>query len=125
MRVAICAAVVRYNKILLVQKKTSWILPGGKPEPGEGPLECLYREIDEELPGTKIIEPRYYNNFIGKTPHTGDQLEARVYLAKIDGEPGKPTREIRSREWVRLPTDYSLSDLTNKILNGLVADKYL
>lgn len=35
MRIAIGAAIINDGKILLVRKKQSWILPGGKPEQKE------------------------------------------------------------------------------------------
>jgi len=52
MRIAIGAAIIEDGKILLVRKRQSWILPGGKPEPKESDIECLCREVSEELSGT-------------------------------------------------------------------------
>jgi ADP-ribose pyrophosphatase YjhB (NUDIX family) len=40
------------GRILLLKdnkKKPSWILPGGKPKKNEHPVECMVREIQEEL----------------------------------------------------------------------------
>lgn len=39
------------GRVLTVRKRgtASYMLPGGKPEPGESPLGCALREIDEEL----------------------------------------------------------------------------
>ena len=48
----IAAAVVDSRGLLLVSKRAApgvYYLPGGKPEPGEAPLECLERELAEEL----------------------------------------------------------------------------
>ena len=44
-------AIVDANHLLLVRKRNSsfYILPGGKPEPGEDDIAALCREIDEEL----------------------------------------------------------------------------
>ena len=86
MRIAINVAIIQENKLLLVRKKSTWILPGGKPEIGENDLECLCREIDEELSGTKIKDISYYKQFEGKTPHKGDILRVKVYFANIDGQ---------------------------------------
>jgi len=43
--------VIKRNKLLLAysNNKKAWYLPGGKVDPGETSLECLLREIKEEL----------------------------------------------------------------------------
>ena len=38
MRTVINAAIIQDKKILLVKKKETWILPGGKPDGGESDL---------------------------------------------------------------------------------------
>ena len=86
MRTAINAAIIKDKKLLLVRKKNTWILPGGKPESGENDLECLTREINEELSGTKIKDISFYREFKGKTPHKRDIINAKVYFAKLDGK---------------------------------------
>ena len=45
MNKAIRLVVIEDKKLLLVRKRDSWILPGGKPNEDEGGLECLLREI--------------------------------------------------------------------------------
>lgn len=39
------------GRVLTVRKRgtASYMLPGGKPEPGESALDCALREVDEEL----------------------------------------------------------------------------
>lgn len=39
------------GRVLTVRKRgtAAYMLPGGKPEPGESPIECALREVDEEL----------------------------------------------------------------------------
>lgn len=84
MRTAISAAIIRNGAMLLVKKRNTWILPGGKPNEGESDTQCLIREITkEEVPGTKLSDFRFYKSFKGRTPHSGDILLVRVYLAEI------------------------------------------
>ena len=127
MRTAICAAIIEDNKILLVRKNRTWILPGGKPEKEEKDLECLTREIDEELSGTKIKEISFYKQFEGRTPHKGDILSARVYFANLSGELYAVRKEdsISEVKWVTNFEDYNISEITSKIINSLKQDDYL
>ena len=66
MRKAINAAIIKDDRILLVKNENIWILPGGKPEESEPDLECLCREVSEELSGTKLKNFMYYNKWKGK-----------------------------------------------------------
>lgn len=125
MRIAISAVIIRGNSILLVKKRNTWILPGGKPNKGESDIDCLVREItQEEIPGTGLTNFRFYKAFKGITPHRGDILLAKVYLADIQGEI-KPGAEIIDIKWVKDLEDYKLSDITQKIINHLRKEGYL
>jgi 8-oxo-dGTP diphosphatase len=42
------------EKIALTQTKRGWEIPGGHVEPGESILECLYRELKEEIGASDI-----------------------------------------------------------------------
>ena len=124
---AINADIIQDRKLLLVRKKETWILPGGKPEIDEKDLECLCREIDEELSGTKIKDIQFYNQFDGRTPHKGDILRAKVYFANIDGQlySVRDGDSISEVTWVNNFSQYSLSDITSKIVNSLQQNNYL
>lgn len=123
MRKAINLAVIDGKKILLVKKDDVWILPGGKPIWNESDYGCLIREIGEEL-GAKIILKNYYSSFIGKTPHTGDELESRVYFGDLTGSIN-PSGEISGARFVNNFSDYPISEITKKIINSLRRDYYL
>ena len=125
MRTAINAAIIKDYSILLVRKKQTWILPGGKPLPEESDIECLCREIKEELSGTELENIRYYKEFEGITPHRGDVLRAKVYFADIKGNLYRPSAEIEEHSWAKDPLSYSLSDITFKIINSLIEEGYL
>jgi ADP-ribose pyrophosphatase YjhB (NUDIX family) len=43
--------------VLLENERGEWELPGGRPEPGEGPGECLVREFTEELGAEVTVGP--------------------------------------------------------------------
>ena len=125
-------AIIRSNKILLVGKKYDekehLILPGGKKEPGENDLECLTREVGEELCEAKIkINSRLYRIFKGTTP-SGKKALVHVYFADlINGGEIKPSKEISSIMWAEynLAMHQRLSDITRAVLNSLNEDKYL
>lgn len=124
MRKAICAAIIRGGKILLVQKEDFWILPGGKPEFEESDEGCLVREVAEELSGAALENIKYFGSFVGKTPRKGDQLRAEVFLADISGK-ALPSAEIHQAVWIANPKQYNLSDITEKIVEELFSREYL
>jgi 8-oxo-dGTP diphosphatase len=42
------AVVVRVTRVLLLQRRADWVLPGGEPNPGESVQSCARREVYEE-----------------------------------------------------------------------------
>lgn len=118
MRKAVCAVIIRNGQILLVKKRETWILPGGKPEIGESDIQCLLREISEELSMLSLQNMKYFGAFSGLTPHKGDELIAEVYFADASGE-ATPNAEIKAAEWTDEPEQYKLSDITQKIVHSL------
>ncbi len=127
MRNAISAIVIKDGKLLVVKKNKTWILPGGKPELGETDLGCLCREIQEELPGVKLVKSKYYGNFQGQAPHKRDVLNARAYFAEVIGEPSRVGEgdTISDFAWVNNFQEYNLSNITSKIVNSLRQGHYL
>ena len=125
MRTAVSAAIIEKGNIVLVKKRAHWILPGGKPENGEQDLECLCREVAEELSNTRIKEIEFYGRFIGRTPNTGDILLNRVYLAKLDGGIYAPSKEISGVAVTIYPEMHNLSEITAKVISSLKRDRYI
>lgn len=63
----VCAIIIHNNKILAAKRSLNmphpgyWEFPGGKIEEGENDIECLHREIMEELNCEIIVEKRIQN----------------------------------------------------------------
>ena len=129
MRKAVNATMIRNKKILLVKKNEIWILPGGKPKPcdEDSSINCLHREIAEELHGVNMINIYYYKTFQGITPHTGDTLEARVYFVEFKGNEKITNSEISKSKWIGIEeiSEYNISNITNKVIDSLHAEDYL
>lgn len=128
MRKAIGAVIIKDDEILLFRENLTWKLPGGKPEKGESYIEALVREIKEEASGAKIEVINYFGNYIGKTPHKGDILEAIVYSAKLK-HPGLkiiPSGEIREAKFVNYTDalELNLSNITREIIKDLIGRRY-
>lgn len=123
--VVVCAAVIENNKLLLVKKRDAWILPGGKPKDHESDLECLAREVKDELSGTRLKGYVWYNPFEGISPHEKKPTLARVWFASIAGILNKPSSEITDAEYISDFQNYPLSDITQQIVSRLKQDRYL
>ena len=124
MRKAVNAAIIHDGKVLLVKKKNTWILPGGKPKENETDISCLFREMKEELPGMTIHNVLFSSMFIGATPHTGDQIKSFVYLVDADGSI-KPSAEINDSGWFSSFNALEISGPTRKCISFLQKKGYL
>jgi 8-oxo-dGTP diphosphatase len=126
MRTAINALCIRDSSVLLVLKRSTWILPGGKPEAGETDLVCLARENGEELPKAIFVIDTFYGEFTSTTPHSETELTARVYLAKVEGDL-TPSAEISDARFFELKelSSIKISQITKKILDSIVETGHL
>lgn len=84
-------AIIRDGHLLAARRRTGarrggkWELPGGKVEPGEGPEQCLARELREEL-GVEVAVGAALAQVIHAYPDIRIQLT--VYRCELlDGEP--------------------------------------
>jgi 8-oxo-dGTP diphosphatase len=96
----IAAAVLSEQQLLLVSKRAApavHYLPGGKPEPGESALDCLAREVREEL-GCNVVKPRRFAEVRAPAALERVEMDMTVYLAELDGTPA-PAAEIASLVW--------------------------
>lgn len=120
--VKIGLAVVQDGCLLLVRKRgsRSYILPGGKPEPGEDDLTALTREIEEELGCTISPERiRYLGLFRDRAPGFVDtDVVVKLYVGALIGDP-IPQSEIEQLLWFNPHCDANTKlapSLTNSIL---------
>lgn len=127
MRTGTNALIIEDGKILLVKKKGVWLFPGGKHEDGEGDLECLTREVAEELSDTKIKNIRPYRVFTGISPYSKEERRVYTYFADVDGElyGVRKGDSVVDVSWAKNPEDYDLTEITRNIINQLRTDGYL
>ena len=126
MRVAINSVIINEDKeILLVKKRDTWILPWWKPEEWESDLDCLDREISEELNWAKLKNIRFLGSFVWQTPHRWDMLEARVYFTELIVDVLKSSAEISDAKFIKDFDNYNVSDITNKIIVELREEWHL
>lgn len=101
-RLRVVAIVVQDHRILLLkgsdQYKEYWT-PGGKREEGESDLDCLTRELDEEI-NVKITSAKFFKEYVANSPYEVDVLSrSRVYIVDISGEI-KAAKEIKGYAWM-------------------------
>ena len=94
------AAVVGPRGLLLVAKRAApdiYYLPGGKPEAGEAPLDCLRREVVEEL-GVEIDAAEPFTEVHAPAALEGVEMWMSVFLTRLGGDP-VPAAEITAVRW--------------------------
>lgn len=112
----------RGDSFLLLRKRGTrfWILPGGKPEPGEGTEQALVREVVEEL-GCQVRPESIrflgeYSDVAANEPDT--TVTIPLYIGDIDGVP-VPKAEIDAMCW------YPADDPNEQDLSPIVARKII
>jgi 8-oxo-dGTP diphosphatase len=97
----VAAAIVRKGRLLVVSKQAApevFYVPGGKPDPGEAPLETLYRELDEEL-GVRPLEPRFLADVEAVAALEGVPMRMSLYGARLTQVP-RPAAELAQLRWI-------------------------
>ena len=95
------ALIFKDKKFLIVKPrgKLFWINPGGKYKKGENTIDCLRRELKEELQ-VEVVSCDYYKTYeIEKAAHSDFPLCLELYIVKIKGDL-KPSNEIENIVWL-------------------------
>lgn len=114
MKIATLAIITRGNQVLLGRKQGGSEIgegtlngPGGKQEPGETILQCLVREVKEEV--GIILNPEKVEKCAILTFYAGGVKDFKVHVFRASVFTGEP-RETESM----VPAWYDIDDLSSK-----------
>ncbi|MGA3190462.1 MAG: NUDIX domain-containing protein [Bryobacteraceae bacterium] len=114
---------IRDGKVLLCRKKRGHsllILPGGKREAGESSLECLARELREELGDVTAVSPELLGVYVYEAAGRGKKIvRIELYLADLAGE-ASPQAEIGELVW--FGADHDWAQLAPSLLELIFPD---
>jgi ADP-ribose pyrophosphatase YjhB (NUDIX family) len=99
LRVA-AAAVVEEGRLLLVSKNAApevFYLPGGKPDEGESAVDCVHREVHEEL-GARVTSLEFLETVEATAALERVPMAMDVFLATLDRAP-VAAAEIAAVAW--------------------------
>jgi len=123
--VVVLLVMIRNDRILLVAEEDGiFTLPGGKREHNESDLDCVRREIAEELVSKGLlggIAPLWKLRHL--SPRSQTPIECRIYSGQIGGKEIRPNpaHEIRRVEWMTAGEAFGakVSAITWQVIEGL------
>jgi 8-oxo-dGTP diphosphatase len=94
----VAAALLEYRGRVLIARRGpgdqlagKWELPGGKVEAGEGPEQCLARELQEEFNLLVSVE-----EFVGARTHRYDHLTIDLLVYRVRWINGHPVARVHA-----------------------------
>lgn len=116
------------GRVLTVRKRGTerFMLPGGKPEPGESPAQTGARELGEEL-GLRVdpASMQLLGAFSGPAANEpGRLLESTVFHARPEGVP-RAAAEIDELRWLPVDAGALDAEITPELLAPMLADNVL
>jgi 8-oxo-dGTP pyrophosphatase MutT (NUDIX family) len=118
---------IKNNRLLLCRKRhttSKLIFPGGCLEAGETAMECLNRELQEELGGAQVTALRrlgaYEHLAANDNPSVRKTVHIELYQGELQGEP-RAASEIKELVWFGPQSDKNeLSPIFSIILPDLI-----
>ena len=86
------ALLLRQDRLLLCERATEWVLPGGTPEPGESVAACVRREVREET--GLAVTARSVAFVLDATNPEFDQHLVEVVLYTLGDDPDAEPRGV-------------------------------
>ena len=117
---------LRDGRILLCRRKRGsplLILPGGKFEPGETAVECLQRELREELGQVTATGFQHVGTYTDRAASDANKtVRIELYRGDLAGTP-VASAEIGELVWFGEADDWAqlAPSLSNRILTDLIA----
>ena len=121
---------VRDGRVLLCRKRHTTsllILPGGCLEEGESAMDCLSRELREELGDVRVSGLSYIGTYTDRAAGSETKtVQVELYSGELSGEL-QACSEIKELVWFGNEDDWALlsPSLANKILPDVIARGYI